>query len=131
MREMEEKRGIGAGREPLYRQIQRFIRTAKCRELPQLTTVARSPKSPVHPVSEFYLSPPAFPTCTITQHYFPRKQPAKKQGNSSLSPLKVQPTGFVLQRRSSWLAVRRRSAVRVQLKLPRPAQSPLRPGEYD
>ena len=121
MREMEERLGVGSRREPLYRQIQLYIRTAKCRE-PQFSPTASFPKSPVHPAAEFYLSPPPFPSCTITQHYVPIKRPARKLGShdSSLSPLRVQPASFALQRRScSWLAARRRSAIRVRLKLPR------------
>jgi hypothetical protein len=132
MREIEERMAAGEGmrREPLYRQIQEYIRTAKSRKPPPFSHISRLSKSPVLPAAEFYFSTPSSqPNYPITRHYSPSKRPRNRLNNYdiSLSPLRIQPATVTLHRRScSWLAVRRRTAIRVRLKLPASAKSLLR-----
>lgn len=132
MRKVEERMAAGEGlrREPLYLQIQEYIRTAKSRKPPPFSRISPQSKPTVHPAAEFYVFPPSSQAiCTITRHYSPSKRPRNRLSNYdvSLSPLRVLPATVNLQRRScSWLAVRRRTAIRVRLKLPASAKSLLR-----
>ena len=132
MREIEERMAAGEGirREPLYLQIQEYIRTAKSRKPPPFSRISHQSKSPLHPAAEFYVSTPSsHPTCPVTVHYSPSKRPRNRLSNYdvSLSPLRVLPATVNLQRRScSWLGARRRTAIRVRLKLPASAKSLLR-----